>query len=97
MLQRPIERVLPGLERGSVDLALVDPPYRAGLGSLVAALEALAGTLSEGATVAIEAPPGLVLPVGYLERTRRRAGSTELVVATTSWIPPPSIPARSTR
>lgn len=91
----PVERFL--AEPRPADLALVDPPYGRGLGSLVAALEALAGSISDGATVAIEAPPGLELPEGFLERRRRRAGSTELVVATTVCRQPPSTRAPSTR
>lgn len=81
VIVRPLADALAGLDDFAYDLALVDPPYATGLGSLVAALEALAEKLAHGATVAVEAPPGLVLPRGYLERRRRRAGSTELVVA----------------
>ena len=95
IVAEPVERFLS--EPRPADLALVDPPYARGLGSLVAALEALAGSTSDGATVAIEAPAGLVLPAGILERRRRRAGSTELVVATIVCRPPPSIPGPSTR
>lgn len=82
VVSRPVEEVLSTLPADSFDLALVDPPYKAGLGFLETALEALARCMAKGATVAVEAPPGLVLPGGYLERRRRRAGSTELVVAT---------------
>jgi 16S rRNA (guanine966-N2)-methyltransferase len=80
IVAQPVETYLATAR--ACDLALVDPPYARGLGSLVAALEALAGSIPVGATVAIEAPPGLVLPAGYLERRRRTAGSTELIVAT---------------
>lgn len=90
----PVERFL--TRPHPADLVLVDPPYGLGLGSISAALDALAGSTSDGATVAIEAPVGLVLPERLLERRRRRAGSTELVVSTVCR-QPPSIREPSTR
>jgi 16S rRNA (guanine966-N2)-methyltransferase len=87
VISRPVLRFLQ--TEHPADLVFVDPPYDSGLGSLTAALEALARSIPPEATVAIEAPPGLMLPSGYLERRRRRAGSTELVLATTICKPSP--------
>lgn len=81
VLPMEVVRALSAIPRDSFDLAFVDPPYETPLGSLVATLEALAPSLSEGATVCIEAPPGFQLPPGFHERRRRRSGSTELVIA----------------